>query len=590
MPDDKTPFPFPPGYETKLENKYKAKSIRDYISLFERGRSIRKDGKLADADIQEIMRLAEDLGRVDTTEIDVMRALVDQRPEYFRDEAQQDELESFARVHILKDTIRQDPLVADILDAAPISFYRKPEAIDWMRTAQELARVMRKNEAYYDEHDTFDPGLIDELDKVAQELGDIIKDDADFTLSDIDDVAARARKSFFRDVKNFLLRSVGETDHESKFDDGQWVNWNRDIEVYPERYLTPANRAEAVDIVKRHNPVRMVAGGHTFNISPSMGGDEGTPQGTLVSLDAYAIDADRRWQRIDAGAAQQKYNLPDDEAKRVVRASAGIRLRDFGDEMWAERMTLPVAGSTDAQSLGGLVATDLHSTGHTAGFLSQQILEIIAIDGNGALVHFVKNEGVARRTPGRWTVNFADSTQQKMGTLAAAGAIGTCGAVIEVVLKLDTAFNLEKSQHFVPRRWAEDNIDKLIDSADHGEHFDYDHVSMYYPGGAGMTPTVRMNTWKRTNKRVSSGVEILKAIRELFDHVGSAFLPKTLLNLARRKAATPGDPPRPDDDDWLASLNRRKPLVLPANKAFARQLFFSTTRSKSAFRFPPPAA
>ena len=65
---EETPFPFTAGYETKLQNKLGAKSIRDYVGLFERGRAIRPGGTFADVDIQEIMRLAEDLGRVDVTE------------------------------------------------------------------------------------------------------------------------------------------------------------------------------------------------------------------------------------------------------------------------------------------------------------------------------------------------------------------------------------------------------------------------------------------------------------------------------------------------------------------------------------------
>jgi len=575
MPEEATPFPFPDDYGTKLTNKLLAKSIRDYIGMFERGRAIRTNGKLADVDIQEIMRLAEDLGRVDVTETDVIRALVAQHPDYFRDDAQREELERFCRVHIVMDAIRLDPVVADILDAAPIHFYRRSEAIDWMLKAQALATEIRHNEDFYDEHGTFDPDRLDRLERVAHELGEIIDDDAIFSLSDADDAGLRARKSFFRDMKNLLLfLGSGETDHESEFADGRWVNWNRDIEVFPERYLSPADRAEASDVVERHRPVRFAGGGHTFNISPSMGGSAETPAGTLVTLDRYRLEGGVQWKRVAEAEALAQYHLSADESKRVVRASAGIRLRDFGAAMWDEGMALPVAGSTDAQSLGGLVATDLHSTGHTAGFLSQQLLEVVALDSAGRPIRFVKNEAVPRGAPGRFTVHFADGSDRETTSLPSSGAIGLCGAVVEVVVKLDPAFNFEKSQRFVPRTWVESNIEKLLDPASHGELFDYDHVSFYYPGGAGPTPTVRMNTWKRTDKAVEEGVETVKVIREAFDHVGSALSPDTLLGLCRRQAAVPGAPKRPDDDELLAIFNARRPLVLPANKAFARKLFF----------------
>jgi hypothetical protein len=63
-------FPFPNGYETDLKKKLRAESIKDYVAIFEKRRGERLDGKLADADVQEIMRLAEDLDYVDVTEID----------------------------------------------------------------------------------------------------------------------------------------------------------------------------------------------------------------------------------------------------------------------------------------------------------------------------------------------------------------------------------------------------------------------------------------------------------------------------------------------------------------------------------------
>ena len=63
-------------------------------------------------------------------------------------------------------------------------------------------------------------------------------------------------------------------------------------------------------------------------------------------------------------------------------------------------------------------------------------------------------------------------------------------------------------------------------------------------------------------------------MREIFDAVGSGFLPDYLLTLARRKAPTPGDPPSADDDFQIAMMNKRAPLVLQANEAFARKLFF----------------
>jgi hypothetical protein len=77
-----------------------------------------------------------------------------------------------------------------------------------------------------------------------------------------------------------------------------------------------------------------------------------------------------------------------------------MRLRDFIKKIEEKGWDLPVLGSTGtfilhppynvslfiankiykaAQSIGGLVATDLHSTGRNHGFLSQQVCFILFI-------------------------------------------------------------------------------------------------------------------------------------------------------------------------------------------------------------------
>ena len=56
------PFPFPNGYETNLKKKLRAGSIKDYVAIFEKRKTERPGEKLAEADVQEIFRLAEDVG------------------------------------------------------------------------------------------------------------------------------------------------------------------------------------------------------------------------------------------------------------------------------------------------------------------------------------------------------------------------------------------------------------------------------------------------------------------------------------------------------------------------------------------------
>ena len=576
MPPDPTqPFPFPPGYWDDLRNTLGAKSIQDYIKIFLRRRQERPGGKFASADIQEIMRLAEDVREVHRFEIQFLRGLASTHPDYFLDEAQRQLLRTYADTHEKLKQARQDDFVKAILQIGTLPFYRQPEASEFIDLAQDLSEAVRGSEAFLAQHGTFDPTLIGEVNSIARQLGTLLEG---FTLSDIDEPGKDARKAHLRDISNFLRRLVGTTDHESQWRDGRWSNWNRDVKVYPEKYANPERREAMVDLLQRNGSLRMVAGGHAFNISSSMGGTRDEPIGALVTLDDYLLDPTdggrpRPWIRISDAAA--RYNLPAQQADRVVHVSAGMRLRDFGRAMWTEGLALPVAGSTDAQSIGGLIATDLHSTGHTDSFLSQQLLQVTALSGGGQVVDFVKDEAIPRGTPGRWRWHDpTDGSARESAWLPLAGALGTAGVVIEAVLKLDAAFNLLKAQQFVPRTWAEENIHLLLDPKQSDPLFAYHHVSFYYAGGDGpQIETVRMNTWKRTQLPVSEGTEIIKTARELFDHVGSAFLPDTLLNLAHMQAPIPGQEP-PQGDRWLKELNKRLPLVLPANEAFAQKLFF----------------
>jgi FAD/FMN-containing dehydrogenase len=571
MMEETRPFPFPEGYWRDPKNLLVDKSLRDYVKIFEARRNERPEGKFAGADISEIMRLAESMGVVHSTEIAYIRELTKTRAAYFREAAQIEQLMRFADTHEARNQAIKEDLVEDIIDIAPIELFRSPAGLDLIDKARALSAALKASEAFNSAHGAYDTKLVEEVNAIAAELRKHVEG---LTLSDIDKPGREQHETFWRDVRNLLSRTVGKTHHESEWKDGRWTNWNRDVTIYPERYEQPENLEMLRALLTREGPLRMVAGGHAFNNSSSMGGEKNRPIGVLVTLDKYKLDGGRIWHKVDDAAA--KYHVSEDQAERVVRVSAGMRLRDFTIAMWDEGMALPVAGSTDAQSLGGLIATDLHSTGHTAGFLSQQLLEVTALSGKGERITFFKDESVARGEPGRWNwTPPGQSVPQKLRWLPVSGAIGTAGIVCELVLKLDKSYNVRKLELFVPREWAEANIERLIDPAETDPIFAHDHVSFYYAGG-GRDPskTVRLNAWKRTEDPISKDMQETKTVREIFDLIGSGFLPRYLLQASQKQSPIPGQPQRPGDDRWLTKLNNRPPLVCPAYAAFARKLFF----------------
>lgn len=313
----------------------------------------------------------------------------------------------------------------------------------------------------------------------------------------------------------YVLSGGRRTLHEGRFKSlrGTWTNWTRSFTAQPQIFVLPRTEAEICRVVRASRKVRVVAGGHSFNASP-------LTSGTMLSLDRY--------DRI----------LSMDTNRRVVRVQAGIRLRDLNHQLAMVGLALPVLGSTDAQSIGGLVATDLHGTGRDHGFLSEQIVSLRIVDAAGVARTFHRESDVFH---------------------AAIGAIGTCGVVTEIELCCVPAFNVEKSIRIVDRRWVRSNIDRIL-----GEN---DHVSFYYVGGAKVR-NVRMNVWNRTEKPPDRARGVKALLYELLDMAISGYL----LGLSRVL----------DKADAFAALGLLffkatmdgRVTVYPSSEGFARKLYY----------------
>lgn len=183
-----------------------------------------------------------------------------------------------------------------------------------------------------------------------------------------------------------------------------------------------------------------------------------------------------------------------DSVNRLVRVQAGIRLHDLTAELLKHGLALPVQGSTDVQSLAGLIATDIHGTGRDAGFLSTNLRSIRLVDGQGQAQTLKAGEKAFH---------------------AALGGLGACGVVIEVEIACVEAFNLRKSVTVVRRDWVTQHLDQIID-----EHH---HVSFYYVAGI-QAEHVRMNTWDHTIEPPASLFRLHKMRLELVDMLVSGYL------------------------------------------------------------------
>lgn len=324
----------------------------------------------------------------------------------------------------------------------------------------------------------------------------------------------------------FLASGGRKVLHEGRYRRGSWIDWYRVFRCRPRQYAEPASEAEICRLVADADKVRVVGAGHSFNAAPLS--DE-----LLISLDRF-----------------NQATVRDDPSSdgKIADVQAGIRLRDLNRVLAEHDAALPVAGSTDPQSIGGLIATDLHGTGRDHGFLSECLRSLRIVDADGNAATFRPGDDVFH---------------------AAIGGAGTCGVVIGAELAVEPAYHLAKAVKVVPRPWAEANLDALLE--------ENTHLSFYYFGGVGHSPrqehdpdvaVVRMNKWNRTVDPPSGGRRLVKVLDEFFDMVFSGHL----IGVARVLHAT----------DWLARVSMRvyalavnhRAVVYPSAEGFARLLYF----------------
>jgi FAD/FMN-containing dehydrogenase len=259
----------------------------------------------------------------------------------------------------------------------------------------------------------------------------------------------------------------------------RWSNWSRTFASRPARYALPESEEEICALVRQASHVRVVGAGHTFNACP-------LTDDLMLSLDRYA--------KV----------LAVDPERKTARVQTGIRLRDLTPLLQKHGLALPLLGSTNAQSIGGLIATDLHGTGRDHGFLSEQIRALRIVNARGEARTFEPGSEVFH---------------------AAIGGIGCCGIVTEVELQCVDAYNLEKSVWIVKRADVEQRIEELLQK--HG------HLSFYYLGGVDLEH-VRMNVWDDTNRAPPSSSRWREMYGELSDMLFSGYA----LPLARPLHAT----------------------------------------------------
>ena len=286
-------------------------------------------------------------------------------------------------------------------------------------------------------------------------------------------------------------------------------NWALRFANAPRKFALPTTHAQIIELITRPGRLRVVGSGHSFN-------DGIVTDDTLVSLDNYSGVL-----RIDLDNRQLTFR-------------AGTRVRDAVAIMLEQGLAFTALPSHDAQSLGGILSTDVHGTGKDWGFVSESVVGLTIVDGTGVVHHCGPEDDLFR---------------------AAIGGVGAVGIITEVTVQGVPRFAIDQQTSIQELDWVRGHLDELIAG--------HDHVSLYlFP----YAEHCQVNTWDRTSADKTRGGELKEFLNISLDAllaawVGNLLAYGRLLPLARHWSR-------------LAYLLRRgTQLVMESNNAYNRTIY-----------------
>lgn len=316
---------------------------------------------------------------------------------------------------------------------------------------------------------------------------------------------AAARKTIANTVR-YVLSRRRVLSLEGRFRGSTYRNWSGD-RSHTADFRQPTTVEEVQHLVRTSPSVRMVGAGHSFN-------DGLMTDGVTISLDALAGVV-----AIDREAMQ-------------VTAWGGTRLRDLTPVLLDAGLAFQTLASHDAQSVAGILSTDVHGTGRGPAHLSDDVVALDLVDGTGLL--------------------HADLGPDDERFKAAVGGIGSVGVITKATLRVRDAFNLRRGTRVETRQWAEANLDDLF--------AENQHVSFYaYP----FTSLLHVHTWTHTDEPRSAYGDV----RESLNEAKAAIAAATLGDATAHWGLLPRTAPA------TMRLQRANRLVLHSHEAFSRSQY-----------------
>lgn len=227
---------------------------------------------------------------------------------------------------------------------------------------------------------------------------------------------------------------------------GRFRNWGWGFSYRPANHAKPKTEADLVQSVKSARRVRLFGSGHSFN--SGVQSDE-----LLLSLDDFTGVTG-----ADLGNGR-------------LTVKGGTRVRDVIKALNKNGLAFSAQPSHDAQSIGGILATDVHGTGQNWGHISESVVKLRVLDGRGQIHECGPEDDLFK---------------------AAVGGVGAVGIIVEAEVQGVPRFWVEQRVHIVDISEAEQHIERLLDSNE--------HLSFYlFP----YSEKCQMNRWNFTIDRKS---------------------------------------------------------------------------------------
>ena len=209
---------------------------------------------------------------------------------------------------------------------------------------------------------------------------------------------------------------------------GKWSNWSGGVVCKPRLVVAPKDEVElAAEVRKAAGPIRVPGTGHSF--TPLNATD-----GTIVDLAAFdgLKGFDPHAQTVTFGAATPLWEIGS------LIHPMGVALKNMGD--------------IDRQTLGGVVGTGTHGTGHALKSFSAEVAGFRLLLANGDIIHCSASENADVFEGGRTS-------------------FGALGVMVEITMNVRPAYKLVENHFLLPLEEVFERLSEFVQSNRHFEFF-----------------------------------------------------------------------------------------------------------------------